>query len=103
MKSPIAPPRMTRMRPSIYCSGGPVGRFIVEIKSDLRRAATDRWLQRSVVLISREGKRENHAAVNQCDGMQKAPAKPAPCAPINLIPQHIRNGHPEQAGKNQQI
>src|ERR1700730_5899543 len=35
--------------------------------------------------------------------MQTAPAKRAPRAPIDLITQHVRNGHPKETGKNQQI
>src|SRR5436190_19716888 len=51
------------------------------------------------------GKREceNHAAVNQRDNMQTAPAKRAPRGPIDLITQDIRNGDPKETGKNQQI
>ncbi len=45
--------------------------------------------------ILRKGKRENHAAVNQRDGMQTAPAKRASRGPIDLITQHVGDGHPE--------
>src|SRR5215470_2205236 len=92
MKSPIAPPRTTRMR------------FILLFYQ--RRyldPATRRWLRRNSGLVMPKRERENHAAVDQRDCVQKAPAKGAPCAPVNLIAQHIWDGDPEQTGQNQQI
>jgi hypothetical protein len=54
-------------------------------------------------LILRKREFENHAAVNQHNGMQKAPAENAASAPIDLVAKDVRNCHPEQARDNQQV
>src|SRR5438876_12105631 len=54
-----------------------------------------------LVLCKRES--ENHAAVNQRDSMQTAPAEDTASAPINLVAKDVRNRHPEQARDNQQV
>ena len=55
------------------------------------------------LLVLRKREPENHAAVNQHDSVQAAPAKNTASAPINLIAKDVRNRHPEQAGDNQQV
>src|SRR5262249_11511998 len=50
---------------------------------------------RKVPLILRKREPENHAAVNQRDRMETAPAKNTASAPINLIAKNVRNRHPE--------
>src|SRR6266480_7091035 len=58
-------------------------------------AAADLVLRKRII--------ENRATVSQRDGMQTAPAKNAPGAPINLIAKYVRNRHPEQTRDNQQV
>ena len=95
MKSPIAPPRITRMRFIAHCSDGSwSAETMIEC---LRR---DR---RSLRLILRKREPENHATVNQRDSVQTPPAKNAARAPINLIAKDVRNCDPEQTGDNQQV
>src|SRR5205823_6594382 len=93
MKSPIAPPRITRMR-FIQFTVAPLSerRNEAPVASAPETAATD--------LVLRKREPENHAAVNQHDSMQTAPAKNTASGPINLIAKNVRNRHPEQARDN---
>src|SRR5690242_102827 len=98
MKSPIAPPRITRMRFICYCSGA------------LCAPGTNDCLFASAVipiyrdsLVLRKCITENHTTVSQRDRMQTAPAKSSSCAPINLIAKNVRNRHPKQPRDNQQV
>src|SRR5207245_11186614 len=59
--------------------------------------------QTPIFLIVGKRECENHAAVNQRDSMQRAPAKRAPRGPIDYITQHVRDGDPKETCKNQQI
>src|SRR5882724_202503 len=85
MKSPIAPPRITRMR-FIGCP----------------RIGSARW-KHALPLILRKRERENHTAIDQGDSVQTAPAKDATRAPVDLIAKDIRDRDPKQPGSNQQI
>src|SRR5215472_8145494 len=92
MKSPIAPPRITRMR---------FIRFTVAALYERRNYSRRSETATDLVLGKREF--ENHAAVHQRERMQAPPAKNTTCAPINLVAKDIRNCHPEQARDNQQV
>ena len=86
MKSPIAPPRITRMRFMLYCSGA-----LRAPKSTASSAVTDRRYK----LIPRKREGQNYPTVNERDDMQEAPAENAPRTPADLIAKHIRNRHPK--------
>src|SRR5215472_18423427 len=99
MKSPIAPPRTTRIRFIFYCSHGPVGRLVV--KSNKFAFAGQRLVataKRCLILRKREG--ENHAAVNERNGMQTAPAKNCSRAPVDLIAKHVGDCDTKQSGSD---
>src|ERR1041385_2640203 len=96
IKSPIAPPRITKIRfinllepqPSGPCAHVETGNcaFI-----DWPQA--DGYTKGRSILREREG--ENHAAVNERKSMQTAPAKNCSRAPVDLIAQHVRDCDPK--------
>src|SRR5438552_331742 len=85
MKSPIAPPRITRMRFMLYCPR-------------CRRSQTA-----ATGLISRKRETENDRAITKRDRVQGAPAESGTRTPINLVAEQVRHCDPEQAGDDKQI
>src|ERR1700730_11210457 len=83
MKSPIAPPRITRMR------------FICR-----KSAVIDRRYRKS---IPRDGVRENRSSVKQGQAVRKSPAPRRARTPIYLIAQKVRHRDPEQSNDDQKI
>src|SRR6266496_1351204 len=88
MKSPIAPPRMTRTQFILYCSGAMSAETIVSHGLGGHRPPLQ-----FLILPEREGK--NHTAIDQGESMQTAPAKNAPCTPVDLIAKDVRDCDPE--------
>src|SRR6266513_1885764 len=73
MKSPIAPPRTTRMR----------------------------FNAPRLILRKRAG--EDRNPVDGCDTVHRAPAHVAPRAPIDLVAQQVWHRHPKEAGNDEQV
>src|SRR6266568_6545550 len=87
IKSPIAPPRITRIR---FMS------FAVALLYERRPIGTTVIDRRYKFLIPRKRKCENGGAIEQRDAMHQAPAYGAACAPVDLIAKQVRGHDPEQ-------
>src|SRR6516225_6534402 len=105
MKSPIAPPRITRIR---FMCGNIDFQSVYPAVCKLLDQLSGQYLcwrtrRRTTFLILRKREGENHAAVNERNSMQTAPAKNCSRAPVDLIAKHVRDCDPKQSGNNQQI
>src|SRR6266487_3539220 len=88
IKSPIAPPRITRMRFILLCRGRCPQR---------QPFSPTARLGGHYILISRKREGQNRAAINERDRMQKTPPQNAARAPVDLVTQNVRDGNPKKS------
>src|SRR6266849_3630483 len=95
MKSPSAPPRITRMR-FIFCCRG----RCPQRRGGRPAAGT---ASRYKKLVTRECEGENCRAVKQHDRMHEATTDHTARTPIDLITQQVGHCYPKKSGDDQQV
>src|SRR5678815_5377309 len=93
MKSPIAPPRITRIRPDGLSTDTPTSCPPSDRGRTLRLTHS----------VCRECTNQNRRAEDESETGKQPPTFRRPCAPLNLVAQQVGHRYPNQPGHNHQI